>query len=210
MRALQWVLSDIENSNTHPINPLLYLRARYGRDAVVNFSHPQIKIGDYSYGLRHESFFPYNPSDAVTIGKFCSIADGVKFVFGEHRTDLVSTFPFHAICFDGEPHSEARSKGKIVIENDVWIGANAMILSGVKIGNGAVVAAGSVVTKDVPPYAIVGGVPAKIIRYRFSRDEIDTLLKICWWEWPLDKIKDNLELFYQSPASFIQKNYFPN
>ena len=101
-------------------------------------------------------------------GSTCSIGDGVRFVFGEHRTDRVTTFPLRAICFNEAPHADALSKGDIVVGNDVWVGAGAIILSGVKIGNGAIVAAGAIVAKDVPLYSIVGGVPAKVIRMRLS------------------------------------------
>ena len=205
LRALQWTLKDVDQSLTHPINPLLYARGLEGR-AMTPFSHPQVQVGEFSYGLRRESFFPYHPGDRVFIGKYCSVADGVRFVFGEHRLDHISSFPFKAICFGDEPHAEALSKGHIVVGNDVWIGVNAVILSGNQIGHGAVVAAGAVVTKDVPPYAVVGGVPAQIIRYRFSPEQIEALLEIQWWDWPLEKIRENLALFYGNADAFIQKH----
>lgn len=205
MRALQWTLQDVDQSLTHPLNPLLYARSCEGR-AMTSFSHPQVQVGDFSYGLRRESFFPYHPDDRVVIGKYCSVADGVRFVFGEHRLDHISSFPFKAICFGDEPHAEALSKGHIVVGNDVWIGVNAVILSGNRIGHGAVVAAGAVVTRDVPPYAVVGGVPAQILRYRFSPERIDALLEIQWWDWPLEKIRENLSLFYGDADAFIQKH----
>lgn len=208
LRFLVWVLKDPGESQTHPINALLYSRGRDGRD-MVSFAHPQIEIGVHSYGLRRECFFPYNPTDKVLIGKFCSIADGVKFVFGEHQMDKVSTFPFKAVCFDDLPHADAISKGPIKIGNDVWIGVNATVLSGVEIGHGAVVAAGAVVTKNVPPYAVVGGVPARVIRFRLNEEQISALLKIQWWDWPLAKIKENLDLFYGDPGAFIQR-HLPN
>jgi acetyltransferase-like isoleucine patch superfamily enzyme len=170
------------------------------------FSHPQIEIGNFTYGLRREAFFPYHPDDRVRIGSFCSIADGVRFIFGGHRVDTVSTFPFRAVCFGGLPHVDALSKGGIVVGHDVWIGANALILSGVTIGNGAVVAAGAVVSKDIPPYAVVGGVPAKVIKMRFGRHQITVLEKIEWWNWPIEKIKENLELFYDAPEAFIRRH----
>ncbi|WP_461248799.1 CatB-related O-acetyltransferase, partial [Treponema sp. R6D11] len=109
-----------------------------------------------------------SPTDTkLIIGNYCSISPGVQFLLGgEHRTDSISTYPFLVQCFGHE--REAGSKGDIIIGDDVWIGLNAIICTGIKIGQGAIVAAGSVVTKDVEPYAIIGGNPAKLIKYRFE------------------------------------------
>ena len=96
--------------------------------------------------------------------------------------------------------------GDIIIENDVWVGARSTIMSGVKISNGAVVAAGSVVTKDVPPYTIVGGNPARIIKYRFDESQIEKLLKISWWDWDEDKIRENAELMWSSDIDKFIEN----
>jgi serine acetyltransferase len=99
-------------------------------------------------------------------------------------------------------------KGDIIIENDVWIGAKATIMSGVRIGNGAIVAAGSVVSKDVPPYAIVAGNPAKVVKYRFSDEQIKKLLSIAWWNWDEQKIKDNaMTMWSNNIDEFIEKFY---
>ncbi|QLH37602.1 MAG: CatB-related O-acetyltransferase [Parachlamydiaceae bacterium] len=139
------------------------------------------------------------------VGKYSSIGPGTTLMLGgEHRTDWVTTYPFsvfwpEAAGFVGHP----KSKGNIFIGNDVWIGYEALILSGVTIGSGAVVAAKAVVTKNVPPYAIVGGNPAKIIRYRFDHETILKLLSIRWWDWPRDEIlramplllSDNIQTF---------------
>lgn len=203
MKVMTWAMDDLDNTRTHPINPLLFGRVLQGKLMAAPDS-PQIVIGSYTYGLRPDSFFPYHPEDKVIIGKFCSIADGVRFVFGEHPTNLVSTFPFRAICFDDVPHADAVSKGQIKVGNDVWLGARALILSGVEIGDGAVVGAGSIVTKHVPPYAIVAGAPARIIRYRFSPEQIQALRSICWWDWPLAKIEENLDLFYSDVDAFLE------
>ncbi len=133
----------------------------------------------------------------VSIGSFCSISRGVVIVTGGvHPVNWVSTFPFRAqwhlpgAYADGIPTSD----GDIVIGSDVWIGTEAMILSGVTIGDGAVIAARSVVTRDVPPYAIVAGVPARIIRYRFDQCIIDQLLEIKWWEWDDEQIRQAVPL----------------
>ena len=126
-----------------------------------------VQVGNHTYGPIDPQIS--NTQSRLIIGSFCSIAEEVKFILsGEHRTDTISTFPFQARCLTGQP--EAGSRGDIVVEDDVWIGFRATILSGVRLGQGAVIAAGAVVTKDVPPYAIVGGVPAKILKYRFSEE----------------------------------------
>lgn len=205
LRLLLWILGDEQQSRTCELNRVLFERSSDGRQ-LARFSHPQVEVGDHTYGLRRECFFAYHPDDRVRIGKFCSIADGVRFVFGGHRVDLISTFPFRALCFGGTPHADALSKGDIVLGNDVWIGANAIILSGVTIGDGAVVAAGAVVTRDLAPYAVVGGVPAKLMKMRFAADQIAALEKIQWWNWPLEKIQENLDLFYATPDAFIRRH----
>jgi acetyltransferase-like isoleucine patch superfamily enzyme len=205
MRILLWILGDEEKSRTCELNRVLYERSADGR-VLARFSHPQVEVGEHTYGLRRECFFAYHPDDRVQIGKYCSIADDVRFVFGEHRTDRVTTFPLRAVCFNEPPHADALSKGDILVGHDVWIGAGAIILSGVKIGNGAIVAAGAVVAKDVPPYSIVGGVPAKVIRMRLTESQIAALEKIQWWNWPPEKVKANLECFYGDVDAFIQRH----
>lgn len=141
-----------------------------------------IFIGNFTYGQPNVIFWDNNT--LVKIGKFCSLASGVTILAGgEHRSDWISTYPFNALVEDfnyikGHP----ATKGNITIGNDVWIGESAKILSGVTIGDGAVVGSSSVVTKDVPPYAIVAGNPAKIIKYRFDDETIEKLLEIKWWD----------------------------
>ena len=134
---------------------------------------------------------------SVSVGNYCSIADGVEFMIGEnHRTDWVSTFPFrvrfglHDAHRDGHP----RGDGNIVVGNDVWIGHHALIMSGVTIGDGAVIAARAVVTRDVPAYTIVAGVPAKPLRARFPEDDIAALLALRWWDWPEEELLTIVDL----------------
>jgi acetyltransferase-like isoleucine patch superfamily enzyme len=142
-----------------------------------------VTVGRHSYGT--PTVYTYKGNNSrLRIGNFVSLTDGIQVLLGgNHPTNWVSTFPFRArfamsgAYGDGMP----ASKGDVVIEHDVWIGANSTILSGVTIGCGAIVASGSLVTGDVPPYAIVGGVSAKVIRYRFSRDVIEALLRLQWW-----------------------------
>lgn len=145
----------------------------------------------YHYPINHER---------LVIGKFCSIACGAKFLFNSanHTQRSLSTYIFPVLFeewgLDVDRIPEAwDNKGDIVVGNDVWIGYEAVILAGVTIGDGAIIAARAVVTGDVPPYTIVGGVPAKPIRRRFPQPEIDRLLALRWWDWPAEKIAANLE-----------------
>jgi acetyltransferase-like isoleucine patch superfamily enzyme len=150
------------------------------------------EIGRWSYGHPNIIEMPFEGGPKLTIGNYCSIANGVKILLGgEHRTDWVSTYPFSVFLPGAEkaPLQHA-NRGNISIGSDVWIGEDVMILSGVTIGHGAVVAARALVRSDVPPYAIVGGVPAKVIRYRFDPEICDTLLRIAWWDWQEDQLRD--------------------
>ncbi|HYD32687.1 MAG TPA: CatB-related O-acetyltransferase [Azospirillaceae bacterium] len=164
---------------------------------------PNIEIGDYTYYddpagadaflqniLYHFDFL----GDKLRIGKFCAIATGTRFIMngGNHRLTGVSTYPF-AIFGDGwlqdfEGELDFPSKGDTIIGNDVWLGYDSLIMPGVTIGDGAAVAARSVVTADVPPYAIVGGNPARAICQRFDEATVAKLLDIRWWDWPIEKI----------------------
>ncbi len=142
--------------------------------------------------------YPVN-HDRLMIGKFCSIACGAKFLFNSanHSLSSLSTYPFPIFYeewgLDRKNVAEAwDDKGDIVIGNDVWIGYEAVILAGVTVGDGAVIGARAMVTKDVPPYTIVGGVPAKPIRKRFSEETISEMLALKWWDWPKERIARNI------------------
>jgi acetyltransferase-like isoleucine patch superfamily enzyme len=144
-------------------------------------------IGEFSYG-RPKVRFPESGSKLV-IGRYCSIADRVEILLGgNHRTDWATTYPFSALpeLWPSAPRTDVyhSSRGDIVIGHDVWLGSQAMVLSGVTIGHGAVIAARAVVTKDVPPFAIAGGNPAKVIRYRFDEATVAALLDCAWWDLP--------------------------
>lgn len=136
------------------------------------------------------------------IGDFCSIAENVIFLAGlDHPTNLVSTYPFKSYFMNG---IDAISKGDIIVDDDVWTGYGATILSGVHISQGTIIAAGVMVTKEVPPYAIVGGVPAKILKYRFSKEIIQELLKINYGHLDSQIILENKKIMYQKIESVEQ------
>lgn len=167
---------------------------------------PNIIIGDYTYyddinGIESfENNVKYHfdfIGDQLIIGKFCSIAAGATFIMngGNHLTQSVSSFPFAIFGDDWSQAMDGKSyptKGNTVVGNDVWIGYNTMIMPGVTIGDGAIIAANSTITKDVAPYTIVGGNPGKEIKKRFSDDKIEELLKVKWWNWDIDEITQNL------------------
>lgn len=153
-----------------------------------------IKIGRYTI-LNGPGTEYHARINNIEIGGFCSIAKGTLFQNYFHDQERLTThFILHHV-FNEEWGKEIVSKGPIIVGSDVWIGAQSIILSGVTIGHGAVVAANSVVNKDVPPYAIVAGSPAQIIKYRFDSNTIEKLLALKWWEWPVEKIKNNRQLF---------------
>lgn len=141
----------------------------------------------------------YKDSNHLMIGNYCSIAHNVSFLINiDHNYEYVSTYPITKICSTWKHACLELNKGQIIIGNDVWIGRSATILDGVCIGNGAIVAANSVVTKNVPPYAIVAGNPAKIVKYRFSEDIIHKLNTIKWWYWDKETILQNQDFFESS------------
>ena len=164
---------------------------------------PRIAVGDYTYFDKHINLAPFTPDDRIEIGKFCALAqDVVVFGGGNHVMTRATTFPFHWLSTDATPkqrYTDAIDGEKTTIGHDVWIGYGATVLPGVKIGTGAVIGARAVVAKDIPPYAIAVGNPAKVIRYRFQAKTIERLLDIAWWNWPATKIAANLELLYANP-----------
>lgn len=173
----------------------LYLR-------YILSNYHDIHIGLHSYG----GCFDYNNiAPGTIIGKFCSFASNVFIISQDHLKTAITTHPFLFKPGFGLIKEDIRESHHIEIGNDVWVGYHATILPGVsRIGDGAIVAAGSVVTHDVPPYAVVAGVPAKIIKFRFSDNIIDELLKIKWWDWPEEKIFSNYAAFYDV-EKFIDK-----
>ena len=181
-----------------------YNRLCFLKNIVKN---PNILVGDYTYYDDFENVENFEKNvkylfdfvgDKLIIGKFCMIASDVKFIMNgaNHLTDSLSTYPFSIFGNGWEKAMEGKiypQKGNINIGNDVWIGYNATIMAGVTIGDGAIIATNSTVIKDVAPYSIVGGNPAREIKKRFSDKTIAKLLKIQWWNWDIEKITANLQ-----------------
>lgn len=162
---------------------------------ISRFDINCVKVGYATYG--NLNVLNYNNGEMLTIGSYCSIGPNVTFVLNsDHNLHHISTYPFKVKILREEQY-EAISKGDIKIDDDVWIGYGATIMSGVQIGQGAVIAAGAVVTKDVPPYAIVGGVPAKVIKYRFSPEIIEKLMKIDYSRLDKEIVEKNIDKLYE-------------
>lgn len=168
-----------------------------------------IFVGDYTYfddrKFGPEKFEEYNvlynydfSKVKLVIGKFCALAAEVRFIMtGDHKLDGISTYPFPIFGHGWENAynvHELPVKGDIIVGNDVWFGYDSLVKNGVTIGNGAIIAARAVVVKDVPAYSIVAGNPAKVVKMRFDPKTIDRLEKIAWWDWPIEKINQNLKL----------------
>ena len=180
---------------------------------------PLIEVGEFSYydDPEHADAFEtrnvlhhYGP-ERLVIGRFCAFASGTTFIMNgaNHRLDSVSTFPFPIMGAPWGEHfellTELPSHGDTVVGNDVWIGHQAVVMPGVRIGHGAVIAARSVVVSDVPDYAIVGGNPAKLIRYRFEPRDIADLLQIGWWDWPISTITQHVRVIAAGSVDALRK-----
>ena len=171
------------------------------------FNMDIVNVGKKTYG--YLNVVSYSNEDKIYIGNFVSIAEKVCFIVNsEHYLNHISTYPYKVNCLELDT-TESFGKGNIVVDDDVWIGYGSTIMSGVHIGQGAVVAAGSVVTKDVPPYAIVGGVPAKVIKYRFEESFIKELMKIDYSSLNEDLIKEHTEDLYKELNCIKQIDWMP-
>lgn len=183
------------------------LNKHNGTRMIRTNAGPIVKVGNYTYGNLYVHIS--NTERLITIGNYCSIAENVCFVLNsDHPLHCISTFPFKTIVL-GLPNYEVVSKGDIIVDDDVWIGYGATIMSGVHIGQGAVVAAGAVVTKDVPPYAIVGGVPANVIKYRFEPDMIEKLLKIDYSKLTKEDIEKHIDDLHTELKDPSQLDWMP-
>jgi virginiamycin A acetyltransferase len=195
-----------------------------GQDRVVYLrplvTDPRIEVGEYTYyddpddalGFERNAFLYAHGPERLIIGRYCAIASGVRFVMpGANHADLgPSTFPFGIF---GEPWAEltmdlvmgAPSRGDTVVGNDVWLGYRALVLPGVTIGHGAVVAAASVVASDVPPYAIVGGNPARVIRRRYEDEDVERLLRAAWWDWPVELVTEHARTIMSGTPAELER-----
>jgi virginiamycin A acetyltransferase len=187
------------------------------RNVITN---PRISIGEYTYyddpggWERFEEnvlyHFPFI-GDRLVIGRFCAIARGARFIMNgaNHLMSGCSTYPFFIFGQGWETASpqsgELPYKGDTVIGHDVWIGYDAVLMPGVRVGNGAIIAACSVVTRDVPPYSIVGGNPSDVIRRRFAEADIKRLERIAWWDWDPEKITRNLRAIVRSDIGALER-----
>lgn len=161
--------------------------------------------GEMSYGK--PNILDFTGQYKLRIGKYCSISEGALFILdGNHHTEYVSTYPLSHRLYGGRL---AVTGGDIVVGNDVWIGTQTVILPNVEIGDGAVVAAGCVVSKDVPPYAVVAGNPASVVKMRFAPEVIAELEAVKWWDWPKEKIKANVHLLEYPYGSEFQRLHSP-
>ncbi|MCW2381718.1 MULTISPECIES: type B chloramphenicol O-acetyltransferase [unclassified Sphingobium] len=189
-------------------------------------AHPNIRAGRYSYysGYYHGHGFhdcarfllPDEGADKLIIGSFCSIGSGASFIMAGnqgHRSDWISSFPFFWMpdvpAFAGADNGY-RPAGDTVIGHDVWIGSEAVILPGITIGHGAIIGTRSVVTKDVAPYAIVGGNPAKLIRQRFADAEVARLLELCWWDWSDDDLQRAMPILTSGDIPALSEHWRTN
>jgi virginiamycin A acetyltransferase len=200
--------------NPHPMNG--FPQVCFIKNTVSN---PNIIVGDYTYYDDPEDsgnfernvlyHFPFI-GDKLILGKFCALARGTKFIMNgaNHKLSGISTYPFQ-IFGNGwekvmpEP-GDLPYKGDTVVGNDVWIGYDVLVMPGVKIGNGAIISARSVVVADVPAYSVVGGNPAKVLKHRFPAEVSERLLAIAWWDWPIEKITRNLSVIVSGDIEALQ------
>lgn len=208
-----------------------WLVSKYLKENITN---PNIEVGDYTYysGYYHkENFEDYCVRyllgdgstknykdlfgekfdfDKLTIGKFCSIGSGAVFILAGnqgHNSSWVSTYPFNGKREFSKSKNGFVKSGDTVVGNDVWIGTEAMIMPGVSIGDGAIIGSRSLVTKDVPPYTVVGGNPAKILKIRFNESEINMLKELSWWNWPVEQINEAMEYICSNKIEDFYNKY---
>ncbi|HEX8541739.1 MAG TPA: CatB-related O-acetyltransferase [Pseudomonas sp.] len=179
----------------------------------IRLEYPGYTVGVGTYGI--PEIIEFGDDSILRVGSYTSIAAGVRILLGgEHRTDWLTTYPFPAMMRGLEDIKDySPSKGDVVIGSDCWICADTMILSGVTIGHGSIVAAGAVVTRDVAPFSVVGGNPCKFIRWRFDEDVRDLLLQAAWWDWPMEEVKSVARMLSSSDMdaflSYIRRRANP-
>ena len=211
-------MSQIKYPDPNTVYPIEgTTRVVYLKNIIKN---PQIIIGDYTYYDDPEDVHNFEKNilylyefmgDKLIIGKFCQIATGVRFIMNgaNHAMGGISTYPFKEFGGQWELKDPMHvvSKGDTVIGNDVWLGNSVTIMPGIKIGDGAIIGTNSLVTKNVEPYTIVGGNPARAIRKRFDAETIDFLLQLKWWDWDVKKITDHLELLANADIIELKRIY---
>ena len=182
-------------------------------------SHPQIEIGDFTYYDDPEDIKNFEKNvlylfdfigDKLIIGKFCQIAANIRFIMNgaNHAMNGFSTYPFKVFGHSWQDTTlTSKIKGNTIIGNDVWLGNSVTIMPGVQIGDGSIIAANTVVTKNVEPYSIVGGNPSKLIKKRFDLDVIEKLVQLKWWDWPIEKITHNLNIITNGRTDQLEQIY---
>ena len=212
-------MTQPDKNEKYPFPQKDYKKLCFLKNIITN---PNIIVGDYTYyddfedALNFEKNVKYHfdfIGDKLIIGKFCMIASGVKFIMNgaNHKMDGITTYPFSIFANGWEKViptlDELPIKGDTVIGNDVWIGTNATIMPGIKIGDGAIIATNSTVTKNVEPYSIYAGNPARLIRYRFDEAIIRALQDTAWWDWDIEKIIEALPLLYSPDIKGFLNKY---
>jgi acetyltransferase-like isoleucine patch superfamily enzyme len=185
-----------------------YMPAKHSKEIRAPDLPRGVVVGRHTYGYDEETFVIFTEGARIEVGAFCSIAPEVRILAGgEHVMTRISTFPFNARFFDrGKRNApDAVRQGTTAIGNDVWIGLGATILAGVSVGDGAVIGARAVVSKSVPPYAVVVGNPGRILRYRFEPEIRDRLLALRWWEWEDSEIRAARRYFTGEVGTFLEE-----
>lgn len=205
----------------HPNPNTLYPIKGFTRTCFLKtiINNPNIIVGDYTYyddpddvnNFTQNVLYHFNfMGDKLIIGKFCQIASGVRFIMNgsNHAMDGISTYPFKVFGKSwGTTPMKVTSKGDTVIGNDVWIGNSATIMQGIKIGDGAIIGTNALVTKDVEPFTVVGGNPAQLIRKRFDDEQTKFLLELAWWNWPVEKITQNLKAITEGDFKSLKRTH---
>lgn len=202
-------VSDIAGARIHPtarvISSLVHGNVKIEEGVFINkcrIAGNDISIGRFT-SLSGPNTTIYSEVNSIKIGNFCSIARNIDIQEWNHPTNKLTSYLIENRLFETDIRKEMESKGDIVIGHDVWIGAQAVVLSGAKIGNGAIIGANAVVTGNVPPFAIVVGNPGQVIKYRFDKETIKKIENLAWWYWDVEKIKQNMNLFRGVPSEMI-------
>jgi acetyltransferase-like isoleucine patch superfamily enzyme len=185
----------------------IFLYFQYKKDEFIFWRNKKYiaSWGEGTYGI--PLIISYDKRSTVAVGNYVSVANNVTFLLGaNHRLGLITTYPIDRLN-PAKTTTDSNDRGDLTIGNDVWIGYGAVLLGGVTIGDGAIIAAGAVVVDDVPPYAIVGGVPARVLKYRFGEQERESLQRIAWWNWGHEVIKSREAAMYSNDVQAFISTY---